>query len=64
MKEYIAFDSHKHYTLAEREDHRTCRTRQQRIEHSPGAIRGYLKTCPSGTDSGGGGRPQLVLDSR
>ncbi|KPK49315.1 MAG: hypothetical protein AMK72_04875 [Planctomycetes bacterium SM23_25] len=37
MDEYIAFDSHKHYTLVEHEDRRTRQTRQHRIEHRPGA---------------------------
>jgi len=49
MNEYIAFDSHKHYTLAEREDARTGRTQQVRIEHRPGAIREYLRPCRKGT---------------
>jgi transposase len=49
MREYIAFDSHKHYTLAEREDAQTGRVRQERIEHRPGAIREYLQNCTSGT---------------
>jgi transposase len=49
MKEYISFDSHKRYTLAEREDAATGRVRQQRIEHVPGAIRSYLTGCPPGT---------------
>jgi len=49
MEEYIAFDSHKRYTLAEREDVRTGRVRQQRIEHERGAIQGYLKKCMPGT---------------
>jgi len=49
MKEYIAFDSHKHYTLAEREEKATGRTRQCRISHYPGAIRKYLGTCEPGT---------------
>ncbi|MFA6135416.1 MAG: IS110 family transposase [Phycisphaerae bacterium] len=49
MKEYIAFDSHKHYTLAEREDARTGRSQQIRIEHRPGAIREYLRSCRKGT---------------
>jgi len=49
MKEYIAFDSHKHYTLAERESVGTGRTRQFRIAHCPGAIRTYLTTCKPGT---------------
>ena len=48
MNEYIAFDSHKHYTLAEREDVRTGRVRQERIEHRPGAIREYLHRCSAG----------------
>jgi len=49
MKEYISFDSHKHYTLAEREDRETCRTVQRRIDHAPGAIRDYLRPCEPGT---------------
>lgn len=47
--EYIAFDSHKHYTLAEREDRRSGAVRQTRIEHRPGAIRDYLRDCRAGT---------------
>ena len=49
MKEYIAFDSHKQYTLAEREDARTGRARPCHIEHRPGAIRAYLAGCRKGT---------------
>jgi len=49
MKEYISFDSHKHYTLAEREDVETGRTRQCRIAHARGAIREYLRRCEPGT---------------
>jgi transposase len=49
MKEYISFDSHKHYTLAEREDRQTCRTVQRRIDHAPGAIRDYLRSCEPDT---------------
>ena len=49
MKEYIAFDSHRRYTLAEREDMRTGRAIQERIEHRPGAIREYLAGCAAGT---------------
>lgn len=45
MKEYMAFDSHKHYTLAEREEAATGRTRQCRIEHARGAIFSYLSAC-------------------
>ena len=39
MKEYIAFHSHRHYTLMEREELATGRVRQRRIRHKPGAIR-------------------------
>jgi len=49
MREYIAFDSHKHYTLAVHESRRTGRSRQRRINHSPGAIREHLRGCESGT---------------
>ena len=49
MNEYIAFDSHKHYTLMEREDVITGRTRQRRIEHRRGAIRAALRTAEPGT---------------
>ena len=49
MKEYIAFDSHKHYTLMERESRETGKTRQVRIEHAPGAIRRALAGCETGT---------------
>src|SRR5216117_3888303 len=50
MKEYIAFDSHKHYTLMEREDRQTARTVQLRVAHQPGAIRACLRNCEAGTD--------------
>jgi transposase len=49
MSEYIAFDSHKRYTLAERQDVVTGRVQQQRIEHRPGAIREYLRDCRKDT---------------
>ncbi len=39
MREYIAFDSHKHYTLVEREDRTTGRVRHCRLEHRAGVIR-------------------------
>lgn len=48
MDEYIAFDSHKHYTLAERDPKGKGRPRQRRIEHRRGAIRAYLSDCPAG----------------
>jgi transposase len=49
MSEYIAFDSHKHYTLAEREDAATGRVQQVRIEHRPGAVVEFLRRCGKGT---------------
>lgn len=49
MKEYIALDVHKHYTLGEREDRTSGHARQERIEHTPGAIRRYLSGCEPGT---------------
>jgi transposase len=49
VSEYIAFDSHKHYTLAAHEDKQTGFIRRQRVNHAPGAIRGHLSGCESGT---------------
>lgn len=49
MQQYIAFDSHKKYTLAERFDPDSGRCRQQRIEHTPGAIEAYLTDTRPGT---------------
>ena len=49
MKEYIAFDSHKHYTLVEWEDVASGRRRQKRIEHMAGAIRACLADSQPGT---------------
>ena len=49
MREYISFDSHKHYTLAVHEDKGTGCTRQRRIDHWPGAIREHLSGCERGT---------------
>jgi len=47
--EYVSFDSHKHYTLAERETPATGRRKQVRIEHYPGAIREFLAHVEPGT---------------
>jgi transposase len=47
--EYIAFDSHKHYTWVEREQAETGRAVQGRLEHAPGSIRSYLSGCEPGT---------------
>jgi len=49
MNEYIAFDSHKHYTLMEREEVKSRRVVQRRIEHCPGAIRKALADCRPST---------------
>jgi transposase len=49
MEEYIAFDSHKHYTWVEREPLKGGRIRQYRVEHAPGAIRRALAGCAPGT---------------
>jgi len=49
MNEYIAFDSHKHYTWVEHERVSTGKTRQYRVEHAPGAIRRALAGCQPGT---------------
>ncbi len=49
MEEYIAFDSHKRYTWVEHEQANTGKTRQYRLEHSPGAIVRALAGCTPGT---------------
>ncbi len=49
MEEYIAFDSHKHYTWVEHEQVATGRVRQYRLEHGPGAVRHALAGCEPGT---------------
>jgi len=49
MEEYISFDSHKHYTLLEREGVESRKARQVRVEHAPGAIRRALACCQPGT---------------
>ncbi len=43
IREYISFDSHKYYTLMEREDIQTQVARQRRIKHAPDAIRAALR---------------------
>lgn len=45
----IAFDSHKHYTLARVEKADGTLVQQGRIEHQRGAIRGYLRGCEPGS---------------
>ena len=49
MKEYIAPDSHKRYSLLEREEARTGRTVQLRIAHERGAVSACLRQCQPGS---------------
>lgn len=49
MKEYIALDSHKHYSLMERQNRQTGRTVQRRIEHQRGALCACLSECQRGS---------------
>jgi len=49
MTEYISFDSHKHYTLVERQDSKTGRAAHCRLPHSRGVIYSYLLQCEPGT---------------
>lgn len=49
MEEYIAFDSHKHYTWVEHERIKGGKLRCYRVEHAPGAIREALQGCAPGT---------------
>lgn len=49
MKEYIAFDSHKHYTLMERQEVQTGRAVQRRIQHQRGALCACLRECERGS---------------
>jgi transposase len=47
--QYIAFDAHKHYTLASvaRPDGQVVR--EERVEHDPGALRHFLERCERGS---------------
>jgi transposase len=45
----IAFDSHKHYTLACVESAKGRKRREARIDHERGALRGFLGTCQAGS---------------
>ena len=50
MKEFIALDCHRRYSLGEREPREGGgRARQRRIEHRPGAIKAYLADVEPGT---------------
>ena len=47
--EYIAFDAHKHYTLASVATPDGQLVREERIEHDRGALRGFLERCERGS---------------
>lgn len=49
MKEFIAFDCHKRYTLMEQENIQTMKAKQYRVEHEPGAIKRCLQGREPGT---------------
>jgi transposase len=46
---YIAFDAHKHYTLASVVTPDGQLVREERIEHDRGALRGFLERCERGS---------------
>ena len=48
MQQYISFDSHKKYTLAERMNLDGSHPIQRRIDHTPGAITAYLANTEPG----------------
>ena len=47
--EWIAFDSHKRYTLARIESEDGRSVREVRIDHAPGVIRRFLERCQKGS---------------
>jgi transposase len=47
--EWIAFDSHKKYTLARIESADGRSSREARIDHAPGVIRRFLERCSKGS---------------
>ena len=49
MKEHIAFDSHKYYTLVEHQEIATGYTRQRRLQHRPGVFVEHLRGIEPGT---------------
>lgn len=49
MREYIAFDSHKHYSCVVHEWEGSSRVRSYYLEHGPGAIKQALAGCAPGT---------------
>jgi transposase len=47
--QYIAFDSHKHYTFASAEDEGTGEVREARIPHERGELQRFLAGCEAGS---------------
>jgi transposase len=47
--QYIAFDSHKRYTLASVEELNSRKVFETRIEHERGSVRDFLNQCESGS---------------
>src|SRR5207249_4750177 len=47
--EYIAFDAHKHYTLASVARPDGQLVREERVEHDRGALRHFLERCEQGS---------------
>ena len=47
--EWIAFDSHKKYTLARIESQDGRASREARLDHAPGVIRRFLESCQKGS---------------
>ena len=47
--EYIAFDSHKHYTWVRVEDEQGRKRYEGRIDHERGALQAFLSTCEPGS---------------
>jgi len=47
--EYIAFDAHKHYTLASVATPDGQLVREERIQHERGAVRQFLERCERGS---------------
>ena len=62
MSEYIAFDSHKRYSLVEREVATGKIVQQVRLTHAPGAVRRYLARCAPGTAAAVGSSAQSQAD--
>ena len=47
--EYIAFDSHKHYTFVSVERPDGTRLLEERVEHYPGSLREFLRDREPGS---------------